>query len=234
MRKQKRVSIPADWPTIQARISPDMKNAVRGLALRRGLSETELLVDVVARELALDAGGTEPEPNTFRLAWTPATSAAFEAAAARRGLTPHEALLSLIGREIEASAGLPDPPATGDPTPCRVTLSVPAFVRDEAAGRARRRDMAMARWIAALLQSNVLKLPVLLEDELQRVDLAARQLAALGKNLNQVAKALNQAYHETDRVKLDELAALRRAVTETRDAIRTLIQSSRNVWLTDV
>lgn len=230
MPKQKRKSIPADWPTVQARVAPEMHKAARALALAREQSVTELLVGLLEKEVQVIAD----QPTTLRLAMEPAVAGAVGSAAAARGLTTNELILSLVARELEASAVPPAAPEPGDPTPKRVSLTLPAFVCDLAAVRARSRAMKTARWIAALVQSNLLTDPVLFEDELREVDRTARQLAALGKNLNQVAKALNQAHFETERVKLSELTSLRRAVTESRDAIRSLIRSSRNVWVVEL
>jgi hypothetical protein len=89
---------------------------------------------------------------------------------------------------------------------------------------------APSRWIAALVQSNLTRQPVLTDAELQAVLESNRELAALGRNLNQVAKALNEAFHETDRVRFDLIQELADEVRMNRNAIRSLVRASRDVW----
>jgi ABC-type uncharacterized transport system ATPase subunit len=66
--------------------------------------------------------------------------------------------------------------------------------------------------------------------EIQALLASSRELAALGRNINQIAHALNSAFHETERVKLEQLAAVHGAVLENRAAIRALVRASQNAW----
>ena len=57
-----------------------------------------------------------------------------------------------------------------------------------------------------------------------------KELSAIGRNINQIARSLNEAFHETERVRLDKLAELHRALVENRTAIRSLVRASQNAW----
>ena len=70
------------------------------------------------------------------------------------------------------------------------------------------------------------------DTELQGLRTSNRELAAIGRNLNQIAKALNEAFHETERVRLDRLAELSRAIEGNRMAIQSLVRASQNTWET--
>lgn len=93
--------------------------------------------------------------------------------------------------------------------------------------------MAPSRWISSLVQVNLMQQPVLTDVELLKLEENIRELAALGRNLNQIAKALNAAFHETDRLKLEHLLRLRDAIQANRDTINELVRASRGAWRTD-
>jgi hypothetical protein len=93
--------------------------------------------------------------------------------------------------------------------------------------------MSFSRWISALVQSNLTRHPVLTETELLAIEASTRELAAIGRNINQLARALNETYFQTERIRLDRLNELSRNITQTREAIGALVRASRNSWRTD-
>ena len=90
--------------------------------------------------------------------------------------------------------------------------------------------MAPSRWISSLVQTALMKEPVLMEAELLALEESNRELAALGRNLNQIARALNTAFHETERVRLDLLGELKGAIDDNRKRILALVRASRGAW----
>lgn len=160
------------------------------------------------------------------------THARFLAEAKARGLTESEFLRLAVHREIGDAATLAND-VDPDPTqiePDRITVRMPTFLLNAAKARAQSKGMALSRWIAALVQSNLTRHPVLTDTELQAVDTTTRELSAIGRNINQIARALNEAHFQTERVRLDRLAALAEAIHKTRDAIRVLVRASRQAW----
>jgi hypothetical protein len=156
----------------------------------------------------------------------------FQAAARQRTLSESEflrrAILTAMGEDtgraqpIESDAG-----KTGS---ARLTVRMPQFMIDAATHRAAGKGMAVSRWIAALVQSNLLQQPVLTDCELEALGASSRELAAIGRNINQIAKVLNAAPHETDRLRHDTLAELLRSIADNRSAIRALTRASLNSW----
>ena len=76
------------------------------------------------------------------------------------------------------------------------------------------------------------------DDELTALVAANRELAAIGRNINQIARALNEARLigaavDANHVKLEQLAELREAITRNRAAIRALVRASQNSWADD-
>jgi|ThiBio_1000_plan_1041568.scaffolds.fasta_scaffold02101_2 predicted DNA binding CopG/RHH family protein len=161
---------------------------------------------------------------------------AFQQLASATGLSDSELLRQLIHdalEEPEEGNSAPIPPNPSQSELERITVRLPRFLMEGVQDRAKRRGMAPSRWISSLLRANLMKQPVLTDSELLKLEENIRELAALGRNLNQIAKALNTAFHETDRLKLEHLLRLREAIQTNRDTINELVRVSRGAWRTD-
>ena len=66
--------------------------------------------------------------------------------------------------------------------------------------------------------------------EVQALNRNSRELAAIGRNINQIARALNEAFFETERIRLDKLAELTASIAENKTVIRALVRSSQQGW----
>lgn len=162
----------------------------------------------------------------------PATKTRFRGKAQVRGMSESELLravvLSVTGEDRVADSA-PEPEAD-TLAPARMTVRLSGFLLQATQQRARAKGMAPSRYVAALVQSHLSRQPVMATQEIQALLRSGRELAALGRNLNQIAHALNSAFHETERVKLDQLEALQLAVLQNRAAIRALVRASQNAW----
>jgi hypothetical protein len=90
--------------------------------------------------------------------------------------------------------------------------------------------MVLSRWLSSLVQSNLTGQPVMSTAELQALKTSNRELAAVGRNINQIAKALNQAFYETEKVRIDTLAELAAVIDANSKAIWALVRASQNAW----
>jgi len=165
----------------------------------------------------------------------PTTKARFRSMAKARGLSESELLraviLTVTGEDDPGEP--PRAPDSQNADNARLTVRMPRFLMEAAAVRAKANGMATSRWVAALAQSNLTRQPVMTDAELAGLLAANRELSAIGRNINQIARALNEAFHETERVKLEQLAQLREMITRQRAAIRALVRSSQNAWGVD-
>ncbi len=158
----------------------------------------------------------------------------FQQRAAAHGLSESEQLRALVLAFLDgapASGPVPIDPENADLE--RITVRLPAFLLESAKGRAAALGMAPSRWIASLVHSNLRKEPVTTETETAALQRCTYELSAIGRNINQIARALNQAPNETERVKLDTLKVLAESIGRTRENIRALVRASRNVWSID-
>lgn len=165
----------------------------------------------------------------------PGTKARFRSMAKARGLSESELLravvLAVTGEDNDTDQPI-EPDAEKADT-ARMTVRMPRFLMEAATARGKAKGMAPSRWIAALVQSHLTRQPVMTDDELAGLLASNRELAAVGRNINQIARALNEAFHETERVKIERLAQLRDAIVKQRAAVRALVRASQNSWVAD-
>ncbi|MBK7550040.1 MAG: plasmid mobilization relaxosome protein MobC [Rhodoferax sp.] len=165
-----------------------------------------------------------------------ATKQDFKDLCVKRGLSESEQLRSLVVAETQQALAQPSQgiaPIQLDGSNAdldRMTVRMPGFVMDGAKDRARNQGMAPSRWVAALVQSNLTAQPVMTDVEVEALLASNRELAAVGRNLSQVARAMNAFGHEVDRVHLEVLTELSAAVTSSRSEIRRLVRASRQAW----
>jgi hypothetical protein len=121
-------------------------------------------------------------------------------------------------------------PNADDAETDRINVRMAAFLLKNVRKRAKAKAMSTSRWIASLVQSNLMRDPVMSDAEIEALRASNRELAAVGRNLNQIARALNDNFNETDRLKLELLDVLLESIKDNRTAIRTLVRASQKVW----
>lgn len=112
----------------------------------------------------------------------------------------------------------------------RKTVWMPGFLMRAACERAATKGMSFSRWVCSLVQSNLMRNPVLTETELLVIETSTRELAAIGRYLNQILRTVDAAHFEMERIRLDKLVELAVKVNEVREAVGTLIRASRQSW----
>ena len=166
----------------------------------------------------------------------PDIKAAFSNRAKAQGLNESELLRRLVLAELEKSDAAepvkPEVDPEGNQTNTeRMTIRMPCFLMEATKKMAKGKGMAPSRWVTALVQSNIIRQPVMSDAEIIELRASNRALVALGRNINQIARAINaNAYGEADRSRLDRLIELGEVITENREAIRALVRASQNVW----
>jgi len=112
----------------------------------------------------------------------------------------------------------------------KMTIRLPSFLVDAAKEKAKAKGMATSRWIAALVQSSLMQKPVMADQALNELRTNIRELNAIGRNINQMARALNESKNNTDKVKLDNLDLLRNYLDRNIAFVRGLIRASQQAW----
>ncbi|MEQ1530375.1 MAG: plasmid mobilization relaxosome protein MobC [Methylococcales bacterium] len=155
----------------------------------------------------------------------------FKALAAANHLTSstflRQIILMVLGDKLVVM------PVKPQPDKCDLvkrSIYIPRFLLDAIEQRSKQQGMALSRWVASLIQSNLMSAPVVTDTELVRLRESIRELNYIGHNINQIAKALNENPHETDRVNLATLKTLDAAIEKNIDAIYVFIGAKNRAW----
>lgn len=158
------------------------------------------------------------------------TKKRFKARAKRRGLKESEVMRSLVNRFLNKPTKF-EKLLVGEPgKTIQKDVGLPEFLWAEVERRAEAQGMASTRWIAALVQSNLMHDPVMTEQQLITIRERNRELAALGRNLNQIARVLNDSIANIDRFSLDLLLELRKSIDAGKQDIAALVDASYKNW----
>jgi hypothetical protein len=95
--------------------------------------------------------------------------------------------------------------------------------------RAAARGMASATYLSVLLRAHLRALAPLPKDELAALKRAVGELGAMGRNLNQIARAANQGSRATDPGR-DEFRAILKICGALRDHTKELIKANAASW----
>ena len=111
-------------------------------------------------------------------------------------------------------------------------IRINKFLKDEADKRAETYGIKRAQWIRNLIQANLTKKPVLLEKSINELRTANRELAAIGRNINQLTKVLNRSIELdfSDQVSHQHLIELKTEIEKNRAALNHLVKVSNGVW----
>lgn len=111
-----------------------------------------------------------------------------------RGVTPSEAFRQIVAKLTAAKGDEPDPRPATDAENTRIRKEV-RLTKDElrrVAAIAMREGFSLSRWIVALINARLDATPQLGQHELEGLARSNLQMLAIGRNLNQLAKAANQ------------------------------------------
>lgn len=85
-------------------------------------------------------------------------------------------------------------------------------------------------WTTAVVLSALYQEPVLNDGEVSTLRESNRELAAVGRNLNQVAHALNLDYSQTEKVKLAFIQAMAERIDLHKARVAELLNMNMNRW----
>lgn len=96
--------------------------------------------------------------------------------------------------------------------------------------RAAARGMASATYVSVLVRSHLRALAPLPKDELIALKRATSELGAVGRNLNQIARAVNQGVRGGG-IGYEEFRAILKICEALRDHTKTLIKANAASWV---
>lgn len=157
----------------------------------------------------------------------------FSAVARHQGLSDS----ALLKRQVDLMLRSVDPISHDESTvsqlesPRTTRLTVRLRPDDETLLRARAsaRGMAPATYLSVLTRAHLRSLAPLPREELQTLKRSVSELGAVGRNLNQIARAANQGGRASGTGR-DDLMALLRVCEGLRDHVRELLAANLRSW----
>jgi hypothetical protein len=162
----------------------------------------------------------------------PETKARVRALAAREGIAESAFIKQLLDVVLRASTpepiGVPEPPESmsdGARFNVRLGPEISSLLRERAKGR----GMPSATYIASLVRAHLLGAAPLPTAEYLAIKQAVAELSALGRNLNQIARAMNQGGRPAPPGR-EELMAMLKIAGALRDHIKALVSANTRAW----
>jgi len=88
-------------------------------------------------------------------------------------------------------------------------------------------------WVTAMVFAELHQEPVLTDAEVAALRESNRELAAIGRNLNQMARAINTDWRESDKLKQEAIETLGERIEQHRDQVAGLLSRRLNRWRED-
>ena len=150
-----------------------------------------------------------------------------------------QAHISVAGKEIDRATQAPRIRHSGDPELERLEFRLPKFLKEEVKKRAELEGMKSAQWVSSLVQSSLMTTPVLTDQEVEVVSWANRELAAVGRNLNQIARSMNRAeligesFSKDEVLTLEGINQVNASVRKLRSMMLRLVAARHRAWGVD-
>lgn len=185
---------------------------------------------------------------TIGAAVSAATKAKFDEVAHARGATPSRLAASIIEDFLEREAGktpslLPAPapaqdlsalaaatPAPGEAKTKQVFVRLEPYYHAELGRLAAERAWFPGTYLANLFLAHVDRRPVLCNAEIHAVRQVARQLADMGRNINQIARKLNISLEHAHLVSTVDFELVKMLIELETNAVKDLMKANIRGW----
>jgi predicted DNA binding CopG/RHH family protein len=163
---------------------------------------------------------------------TSETKAVLHKMAAREGITESALVKQLLGAVLRTSAvdDLPASPTEGRANrESRLTVRLASDDLELLKERAGGRSMASATYAAVLLRSHLRNAVPLPKGELLALKRSVAELSAIGRNLNQIARAINSG-ERTALLGRQEVMAMLKIGDGLREHVKALLKANTASW----
>lgn len=161
---------------------------------------------------------------------------AWQSYCAQNQVSPSQAIREVIGKLTGQGRAVPPPPAVeipGQRDPdhtARKTVRLTASEAKKLEVLAEASGYSSSKWITAMIRGHLTRGPQLGQQELEKLGQSNYQLVALGRNLNQIAKALNTKPEDTKVYRLDLIQALEQEIKQHVQQVSAVLLGNAERW----
>ncbi|MEX3614756.1 MAG: plasmid mobilization relaxosome protein MobC [Burkholderia gladioli] len=158
---------------------------------------------------------------------------AFRSVAKEQGLSEARLLEIIVAAFLRRTpaAPLPEPAPELDGVKSKdVRVRLAPFKYRELERLALRRHWSRSTYLAYLFDVHLTGQPHLADDELQALREATAQLSAVGRNVNQIARALNTSLDEAHQAQALNFEHLKRLIGLERERVKAVVRANLKSW----
>lgn len=154
----------------------------------------------------------------------------------RHGRKPATLLTALVDQLLKAPNGAtaemsPRETPTGGRADQKITARLTQTEDSEVRRLAHEQGLKPATWVAHLIRRKLRKGPQpLTRDEVAALRESTRQLQAIGRNLNQIARVTNIDWREAERLKREHIKQLAQDIAEHTRKVGALLNGAAAKW----
>lgn len=161
---------------------------------------------------------------------TPEVKANWQAFCKSRGFSESEMLAMMIERVTSGEVDL-EPKGLAEVKTNQINIKLPAAKIDEITQRAKQEGFpSRTTWVVSVISQALDNKPVLNDEEANTIRASNRELSAIGRNLNQIARKLNIEFRDSDRLSAEAIERLSDAIEQHKTAVATFLEKSQKRW----
>lgn len=155
---------------------------------------------------------------------------AFTKKAKELGHTEASFLRFIIEKVLQANTQEMELPTATERKDAAIEICITPLMKAELASRAKQQGMKTSAYVRAMMRAHLSQNAYFTEKELIALESLIYQLSALGRNVNQIARALNTSLDQAHKVDVREIERAVTVVKDVRDQVGQLIRANLAEW----
>lgn len=158
------------------------------------------------------------------------TKFAFQAVAVRQGTSEARLLQLLVSTFLRSNSLEGESVAPTELKNERFSFRLHAKLKQDLSKRAAKQGMSPSSYVVAMIRAHLSQKPYFTQPELVALVQSRYELSATGRNLNQIARALNTSLDNADLARAAEIEQVRHDVMKFREVVDALVLANVAGW----
>ncbi|ECE2109019.1 MobC family plasmid mobilization relaxosome protein [Salmonella enterica] len=140
-------------------------------------------------------------------------------------------MLAMMIERVTSGEVVLEPKGLAEVKTNQINIKLPAAKIDEITQRAKQEGFpSRTTWVVNVISQALDSKPVLNDEEANTIRASNRELSAIGRNLNQIARKLNIEFRDSDRMSAEAIERLSDAIEQHKTAVATFLDKSQKRW----